>query len=74
MSLEKITTEDKINSLEYLTKMHYATYQLVECGLPEYFEMLRQGKNIEFLDDLKTYDDLMEYTFIIRDTHQTSIR
>jgi len=68
-----MTNEDKIDSLEYLTKRHYATYQLVECGLLEYFAMLRQGKNIEFLDDLCTMDDLMEYTYIIRDTHQTKV-
>ena len=71
---EIISIDDKINALEYFTKRHYATYQLVECGLLEYFAMLRQKENIEFLDDLNTYDDLAAYTFIIRDNHQETNR
>tara|TARA_B100000809_G_C15065042_1_gene503868 strand:- start:749 stop:970 length:222 start_codon:yes stop_codon:yes gene_type:complete len=72
--LEKITVEDKINAIEEFTRMHYAPYQWVECGLLEYFDMLRRGENIEFLNDLHTYDDLMEYSYIVRDTHQKHVR
>ena len=71
---EIISIDDKINALEDFTKRHFVTHQLVDYGLLEYFAMLRQKENIEFLDDLNTYDELAAYTFIIRDTHQTSIR
>lgn len=69
-----ITIEDKITAIESFTRIHYVTYQLVEHGLLEYFAMLRRGENIEFLNDLHTYDDLMEYSYIVRDTHQKHVR
>ena len=72
--MAEITVEDKINSIEYFTHMHYAPYQWVECGLLEYFAMLRRGENIEFLNDLYTTHDLMEYSYIVRDTHQKQVR
>ena len=71
--LEKITQQDKINSIEYFTRTHYAAYQFVDCGLVEYFAMLRRGENDEFLDKLHTYADLMEYSYVVRDTHQEYI-
>lgn len=32
--------------------------------------MLRKGDNASFLDDLHTVDELMEYSYTVRDTHQ----
>jgi hypothetical protein len=69
-----ILLDDKINALEYFTKIHFSTYQLVEGGLLEYFSMLRRNENIDFLNKLNTYDDLMEYSYIVRDTHQKITR
>ena len=68
-----MTTEDKINSLEYFCKIHFTSYQLVECGLLEYFRMLRNNENSEFLNELHTTSDLKEYSYVVRDTHQKKI-
>ena len=68
-----MTTEDKINALEYFTKIHFVTYQIVECGLLEYFCMLRNNENSEFLNELHTHDDVMKYSYVVRDTHQKKI-
>jgi len=69
-TIAMISTEDKINSLEYFTRIHFSSYQFVECGLLEYFAMLRRGDNTEFLDLLHSMDDLMAYSYTVRDTHQ----
>ena len=69
-----LTLEEKINAIESFSRIQYATYQWVEHGLLEYFAMLRRDENIEFLNDLYTYDDLMEYSYIVRDTHQKHVR
>lgn len=69
-----LTLEDKINAIESFSHRHYAPYQWVEHGLLEYFAMLRCGENIEFLKDLHTYTDLMEYSYIVRDTHRKKVR
>ena len=64
-----MTLEEKIMYLESLTRRHFVPYQWVDDGLLEYFEMLRRGENIEFLNDLHTIDDLSDYAIILRDIH-----
>ena len=68
-----MTNDDKINALEYFTKRHFATHQLVDYGLVDYFSMLRRNENAEFLDNLNTHEDLMEYSSVVRDTHQQRV-
>ena len=64
-----MTLEEKIMYLESLTRSHFVPYQWVDDGLLEYFQMLRRGENIKFLNDLHTIDDLSDYAIILRDIH-----
>jgi len=41
--------------------------------LLEYFRMLRNNENSEFLNELHTHDDVMKYSYVVRDTHQKKI-
>ena len=64
-----MTVKDKIMYLESATRVHFVSYQWVDDGLLEYFEMLRRGENVKFLNDLHTIDDIWEYAIIVRDIH-----
>ena len=64
-----MTLEEEIMYLESLTRRHFVPYQWVDDGLLEYFQMLRRGENIKFLNDLHTIDDLSDYAIILRDVH-----
>jgi hypothetical protein len=62
-----LTLEEKIMYLEAGTRVHFAPYQWVEDGVLDYFQMLRKGKNIKFLKDLHTVEELHEYSYTLRD-------
>jgi len=64
-----MTVKDKIMYLESATRMYFVPYQWVDDGLLEYFEMLRRGENVKFLNDLHTIDDIWEYAITVRDIH-----
>ena len=55
--------------LESAVRRYFVPYQWVDDGLLEYFQMLRRGENIKFLNDLHTIDDIWEYAIIVRDIH-----
>ena len=64
-----MTLEDKIMYLESAVRKYFVPYQWVDDGLLEYFEMLRRGENVKFLDDLHTIEDIWEYAITVRDIH-----
>ena len=63
-----LSNDDKIMYLESATRRYFVPYQWVDDGVLEYFQMLRRGENIEFLNNLHTVKDLYDYSYTIRDT------
>ena len=63
-----MSINEKIDAIEYLTRVHYAPYQWVSCGLIEYFELLRKHKP-GFLMGV----DSMEFSYEVRDCHHREI-
>jgi hypothetical protein len=62
-----LTLEEKIMYLEAATRVHFVTYQWVDNGVLDYFQMLRRGENTKFLKDLHTVKELYEYSYTLRD-------
>ena len=66
--MDTLSNDDKIMYLESATRWYFVPYQWVDDGVLEYFQMLRRGENVKFLDNLHTVKDLYEYSYTIRDT------
>jgi hypothetical protein len=71
MVINKMTNDEKISSLEYFTMGLYSPYQWVDSGFIDYIKMLRRGENIQFLDKFKTHDELLQFSFKLRDMLQS---